>query len=143
LRVVPGSQWSGEEPPDLIAEPDASKKSVLCPLPPGSAIVRDLRTWHGGTPNLLDQTRYLPNAEFVDGEMAAMVCGRGGYLDPCSKVLPMTAYRRLSSHGRKVTEGIADRSGALKEVNADSPVSEQAWLKKELAQFSRHSPDSY
>ena len=26
------------------------KHSVLCPLPAGSAIVRDLRLWHGGTP---------------------------------------------------------------------------------------------
>lgn len=79
LRVIPFSHRDTSEPPDLISEskvprdpdgptmalcpwsfilfqflvrfPKAMKQSVLCPLPAGSAIVRDLRLWHGGTPS--------------------------------------------------------------------------------------------
>ena len=35
------------------------KHSILCPLPAGSAIVRDLRLWHGGTPSGSSSTRLL------------------------------------------------------------------------------------
>lgn len=36
--------------------------STLCPLPAGAAIFRDNRCWHGGTPNLSERFRALPNA---------------------------------------------------------------------------------
>ena len=35
------------------------KHSVLCPLPAGSAIVRDLRLWHGGTPRGTDSWKHF------------------------------------------------------------------------------------
>ena len=31
----------------------------------GTAIIRDPRGWHGGTPNLSSETRYMPNCEYV------------------------------------------------------------------------------
>ena len=37
----------------------AMKEALLCPLPAGSAIVRDLRLWHGGTPSGSSFTRFL------------------------------------------------------------------------------------
>ena len=35
--------------------------------------MRDLRAWHGGTPNHADRTRYLPNVEFVGGGWAVLL----------------------------------------------------------------------
>ena len=38
--------------------------STICPLPAGSAIFRDARCWHGGTPNLSREVRAMPNVEY-------------------------------------------------------------------------------
>ena len=38
---------------------------LLCPLKPGDVVLRDMRLWHGGSPNFGAQTRYLPSAEFL------------------------------------------------------------------------------
>jgi hypothetical protein len=38
--------------------------STVCPLPAGSAIFRDVRCWHGGTPNLSREVRGMPNVEY-------------------------------------------------------------------------------
>ena len=40
------------------------KLSTVCPAPAGSVLIRDVRAWHGGTPNLTDETRAIPNIEF-------------------------------------------------------------------------------
>merc|ERR1712228_729126 len=96
VRVVPGSQVIDEVPPPLTNEPRMSKDAILCPLPAGTAIVRDLRAWHGGTPSGSNQTRYLPNAEFVSLEWAQMACGTGVLLDPCRPLLPREEHEKLS-----------------------------------------------
>ena len=63
LRIIPGTQlWRGEVP-DPIAEDWLH--SCLCPVPAGSAIIRDVRVLHSGTRNLTDQIRFLPSIEFV------------------------------------------------------------------------------
>jgi len=36
-----------------------------CPLRPGDILLRDMRLWHGGSPNLGKGARYLPSAEFL------------------------------------------------------------------------------
>jgi len=33
-------------------------------LPAGSIMIRDTRAWHGGTPNVSDAVRAIPNLEF-------------------------------------------------------------------------------
>ena len=38
--------------------------STVCPAPAGSIMVRDVRAWHGGTPNVSDAVRAIPNLEF-------------------------------------------------------------------------------
>jgi len=50
--------------PLLDDEPLWMKRSTLCPVPAGSVILRDPRAWHGGTPNLSDQIRLMPNIEY-------------------------------------------------------------------------------
>ncbi|CAK9050354.1 unnamed protein product [Durusdinium trenchii] len=51
----------------------------FCSLPAGSAIIRDLRLWHG----------YL--------------CGTGEILDPCQPVLPQTVHHTLSQFGQEIS----------------------------------------
>ena len=34
------------------------------PAPAGAIMVRDVRAWHGGTPNVSDAMRAIPNLEF-------------------------------------------------------------------------------
>lgn len=70
-RIIPGSHcvkegWSDAwDPPSQMEEPEAWRYYTFCPLPAGTAILRDNRVWHGGTPNLSDATRFLPNVEFA------------------------------------------------------------------------------
>ena len=52
IRQIPGTQSSRQPIPNLLDEPEWMKLATVCPVPAGSAIFRDVRTWHGGTPNL-------------------------------------------------------------------------------------------
>ena len=63
-RQIPGTQHSREPIPSLLDEPEWMRLSTVCPAPAGSILVRDVRAWHGGTPNLSQTTRSLPNLEF-------------------------------------------------------------------------------
>ena len=65
IRQIPGSQRSRAPIPTLADEPDWMRLSTICPLPAGSAIIRDARCWHGGTPNLSTEVRAMPNVEFM------------------------------------------------------------------------------
>ena len=63
-RQIPGTQHSREPIPSLTEEPEWMRLSTVCPAPAGSILIRDVRAWHGGTPNLSDATRSIPNLEF-------------------------------------------------------------------------------
>ena len=63
-RQIPGTQQSREPIPSLRDEPEWMRLSTVCPAPAGSILVRDVRAWHGGTPNLSEATRSIPNLEF-------------------------------------------------------------------------------
>lgn len=65
IRQIPGSHRSRAPIPTLADEPDWMRLSTLCPVPAGSAIIRDARCWHGGTPNLSNEVRAMPNVEFM------------------------------------------------------------------------------
>ena len=70
LRHIPAdskgnpTQTSREKIPNLSKEPDSMKLSTLLPCAAGSAIIRDLRAWHGGTPNVSEALRAIPNVEY-------------------------------------------------------------------------------
>ena len=49
-RFVRGTHNSYEEVPSLENEPRWMKLAVTAPAPAGCAMIRDVRTWHGGTP---------------------------------------------------------------------------------------------
>lgn len=65
IRQIPGTHRSRAPIPALIDEPEWMRLSTVCPLPAGSAIIRDARCWHGGTPNLSRDIRAMPNVEFM------------------------------------------------------------------------------
>lgn len=64
IRQIPGTHRSRAPIPRLADEPEWMRLSTVCPLPAGSAIVRDARCWHGGTPNLSREVRAMPNVEY-------------------------------------------------------------------------------
>ena len=63
-RQIPGTQNSRQPIPVLAEEPEWMRLSTVCPAPAGGMMIRDVRAWHGGTPNLSDATRSIPNLEF-------------------------------------------------------------------------------
>lgn len=63
-RQIPGTQHSRTPIPDLASEPEWMRLSTVCPAPAGSIMVRDVRAWHGGTPNVSEAVRAIPNLEF-------------------------------------------------------------------------------
>jgi hypothetical protein len=76
LRLIPGQpstdktyhqfppSGEGFPPPSLECEPDVFKRAKLFPLPAGCGILRDLRIWHGGTPNTSSEDRYTAVLRF-------------------------------------------------------------------------------
>lgn len=72
LRVIPGhpsiqtTYWQAEmnPSPKMHHEPDIFWNAGLYPLPAGCAILRDLRIWHGGTPNTSCEDRYTAVLRF-------------------------------------------------------------------------------
>eukprot|EP00927_Polykrikos_kofoidii_P008737 TRINITY_DN13643_c0_g1_i1.p1 TRINITY_DN13643_c0_g1~~TRINITY_DN13643_c0_g1_i1.p1 ORF type:complete len:493 (-),score=47.97 TRINITY_DN13643_c0_g1_i1:218-1696(-) len=142
LRILPGSQKVVGEPWSLTVEPQDVKDAVLCPLPAGSAIIRDLRAWHGGTPSGSDKARFLPNAEFVSLAWGRLTCGTGEILDPCQPVVPRSAHERMSPRGRTVSAHIVDTSGVL-DNPAFADVSTGTWLHEDFAHYERHQAGLY
>lgn len=63
-RQIPGSHHSRAPIPTLSEEPEWMRLSTVCPAPAGAVQIRDVRAWHGGTPNLSEQVRSIPNLEF-------------------------------------------------------------------------------
>lgn len=111
-RIIPGTHLPSvgmlQLPPSDDQERDDWKLSTLCPLPAGCAIIRDNRTWHGGTPNLSGTHRFLPNCEYA----ARWWCrdddannrSQRRFALPC---MPTDIYDNLSDFGREISESIA------------------------------------
>lgn len=104
-RQIPGTQHSPEKIPDLAEEPAWMKLSAVCPAPAGSVLMRDPRAWHGGTPNLSNQVRAIPNAEFY----------APWFVEPMPISMPRQIYDGLSAHAQRLCRYIvADRGQDLK-----------------------------
>lgn len=63
-RQIPGTQRSRAPIPRRSEEPEWMRLSTVCPVPAGAVQIRDVRAWHGGTPNLSDDVRAIPNVEY-------------------------------------------------------------------------------
>ncbi|MEM9035631.1 MAG: phytanoyl-CoA dioxygenase family protein [Actinomycetota bacterium] len=103
-RQIPGSQHSREPIPTLDEEPEWMRLSTVCPAPAGAAMIRDVRAWHGGTPNLSDQVRAIPNLEFY----------APWFREPTLPDISYDDHRQLSEHARHVTRyNVLDSSQEL------------------------------
>ena len=98
-RQIPGTQHSREPIPKLKEEPEWMKLSTVCHAPAGSVLIRDTRAWHGGTPNLSQEVRAMPNAEFY----------APWFREPLQLSMPYNIYESLSDHGKKVCRYITAR----------------------------------
>jgi hypothetical protein len=71
--------------------------STICPLPAGSAIFRDARCWHGGTPNLSREVRAMPNVEYFAPWFRSEALIRS---------MPYDSWRALSPHAQRISRYI-------------------------------------
>ncbi|XOV90253.1 MAG: phytanoyl-CoA dioxygenase family protein [Pseudomonadota bacterium] len=92
IRQIPGTQHSNEPIPTLEEEPEWMRLSTVCPAPAGTVLIRDVRAWHGGTPNLSDEVRAIPNAEFY----------APWFREPLRRSMPRSIFDQLSAHGQQV-----------------------------------------
>ena len=95
-RIIPGTHHSKATIPSLEDEPEWMRLSTVCPVPAGTAMIRDLRTWHGGTPNLSKDMRAIPNAIFL----APWV------YEPQKRSMPREMFDLLSEQGQRMCEWV-------------------------------------
>ena len=102
-RQIPGTQNSHTPLPRLADEPEWMKLSTVCPAPAGSVLIRDPRAWHGGTPNLSNEVRAIPNAEFY----------APWFRQDMPLNLPRSLFEQLSAHGQSISRYIVADDDAL------------------------------
>ena len=103
-RQIPGTQHSRTPIPSLDHEPEWMRLSTVCPAPAGAIMVRDVRAWHGGTPNISDKARSIPNLEFY----------APWFREPIVPGITYADYKKLSDHAQRlVRHCVADSSETL------------------------------
>ena len=102
IREIPGTQTATEPPPVPDEEPEWMRLSTLVGAPAGSAIFRDVRTWHGATPNLSREIRALPSIEYS----APWRSGSGS-----QKTMPYAIWATLSPHAQHICRFIRQEPG--------------------------------
>jgi hypothetical protein len=90
-RFIPCTQRNRQPPPKLEDEPEWMRQSIVR-APAGAALIRDVRTWHGGTANLSQETRVMTSVGYY-----APWFRRPG-VDPC---IPRGLYEQLSERGQR------------------------------------------
>ena len=99
-RIIPFSQRSRAAIPTLEEEPDWMKECTLC-APAGTAIIRDIRTWHGGTANNSNDIRPMTGVAYL----APWFRYRSD-----SKTLTRETYERLTPRGQEVCRYLVENS---------------------------------
>ena len=103
-RQIPGTQHSRVRIPRLEDEPEWMRLSTVCPAPAGAIMVRDVRAWHGGTPNVSNAMRAIPNLEFY----------APWFREPIVPGISYQDYKKLSEHAQRlVRHCVADSSETL------------------------------
>ena len=104
-RQIPGSQHARGPIPTLAEEPEWMRLSTVCPVPAGAVQIRDVRAWHGGTPNVSDRVRAIPNLEFY----------APWFREPVIPGITKADHRNLSTHAQHLTRLIvADSADELR-----------------------------
>ncbi len=104
-RQIPGTQHSRVAIPSLVDEPEWMRLSTVCPAPAGAIMVRDVRAWHGGTPNVSDAVRAIPNLEFY----------APWFMEPIVPGISYEAHQKLSDRAQFLARYcVADSSQTLR-----------------------------
>lgn len=102
IRQIPGSHSVQQPPPIPECEPDWMKYSTFVGVKAGDGIFRDIRAWHGATPNVSREIRALPNVEY-----GAPWWPQDNY----SQVMPHEIFEALTPHAQKLCERIKAENG--------------------------------
>ena len=103
-RQIPGTQHSRVPIPGLAEEPEWMRLSTVCPAPAGAIMVRDVRAWHGGTPNIANAVRAIPNLEFY----------APWFREPIVPGISYEAYKKLPERAQQLVRYcVADSSETL------------------------------
>jgi hypothetical protein len=102
IRQIPGTQRSRAPIPSLADEPDWMKLSTVCPAPAGCAVFRDIRAWHGGTPNLSRDVRAMPNVEYY----APWFRSEG-----IMRSMPYAQWEKLTPHAQRISRYVVCEKG--------------------------------
>ena len=100
-RQIPGSQRSRVPIPTLDEEPEWMRLSTVCPAPAGGVLIRDVRAWHGGTPNLSDAPRSIPNLELY----------APWFREPLSPAITAEDHAKLSPFAQHLTRFVVAPPG--------------------------------
>ncbi|MEM8924847.1 MAG: phytanoyl-CoA dioxygenase family protein [Actinomycetota bacterium] len=137
IRQIPGTHRSRAPIPTLADEPEWMRLSTVCPLPAGSAIIRDARCWHGGTPNLSTEVRAMPNVEFMAPWFRSEALIRS---------MPFDRWRRLSPHAQRLSRYIVcDRDEPVIGAGFNHPrrAERDRRREEELARLSASDAEIY
>lgn len=102
IRQIPGSHRSRAPIPRLADEPEWMRLSTVCPVPAGTAIFRDVRCWHGGTPNLSRQVRAMPNVEYFAPWFRS---------EALARTMSYDTWRGLSPHAQRICRHVVRDRG--------------------------------
>jgi ectoine hydroxylase-related dioxygenase (phytanoyl-CoA dioxygenase family) len=100
-RQIPGSQHSRAPIPTVDEEPEWMRLSTVCPAPAGAVQIRDVRAWHGGTPNLSEAARSIPNLELY----------APWFREPMSPSISHEHHERLTPFAQHLTRFVVADSG--------------------------------
>ncbi|HLI67152.1 MAG TPA: phytanoyl-CoA dioxygenase family protein [Caulobacteraceae bacterium] len=102
IRHIPGTQCRAERPPSQAEEPEWMRLSTLVGAPAGAGVIRDIRAWHGATPNLSREIRAMPNIEYAASwvDEAAFAAS-----------MPHAIWETLSPHGRRIAARVKAAPG--------------------------------
>ena len=102
IREIPGTHTATSPPPKPEEEPEWMRLSTLVGAPAGAAIFRDVRAWHGATPNLSREVRALPSIEY------SAPSRHGRHFE---RTMPHEIWQSLTPHAQHITRFIKQEPG--------------------------------
>lgn len=102
IRQIPGTQLRAQLPPTPADEPEWMRLSTLVGAPAGAAVFRDLRAWHGATPNLSRCVRAMPNVEY---------CASWDDLGELREAMPHDLWRTLGPFAQRLCRHVVAPEG--------------------------------
>jgi hypothetical protein len=102
IRQISGTQAKPAPPPLPQDEPEWMRLSTLVGARAGSAVIRDTRAWHGGTPNLSREVRAMPNIEYAAPWIEESLF---------AKSMPHAIWETLSPHAQRLCARVKTEPG--------------------------------